>query len=441
MKKIILTTIFLLGIAQFGFAQYWDLSTNTLINNNSGDIKLKNSTRLIFNGTNQDQGIIYNAVENNSPATRYALKFDYTNNSSYPYLTNRTPFGKVVIKTGTALGSAENTRLTINGGDGTVNAWFTDVKLGIGTSTPTSNLHISGGATGNTILKIESDTDNSGSEDDHPQLQLIQDGGMVTGTIGYATIGSDNNQLLIENGWNNDEADILFRKAGVTNMIIEGSGKVGIGTSSPTYELDVSGDIGVSQYLRHNDDTNTYVRFQSDDLQLYAGGDQVLRADEDSSPTLTFGSVWDTKFNGSTLFIGGTQGSNNGKVGIGTANPAYKLTVAGTISSREIVVEETAGADFVFEENYDLPSLTEIESFVQVNKHLPGIAPASQMIEEGVKVGELQIQLLQKIEELTLHMIQQNKVNQQQMQLINDQSEMIKALKHEIEILRGVNHD
>jgi hypothetical protein len=96
-------------------------------------------------------------------------------------------------------------------------------------------------------------------------------------------------------------------------------------------------------------------------------------------------------------------------VGIGTTNPSHKLSVAGTINSEEIIVEENVGADFVFEASYDLPTLQDIEAFIEQNQHLPGIAPASQMIEEGVKVGELQMQLLQKIEELTLYVIQLKK--------------------------------
>ncbi len=100
---------------------------------------------------------------------------------------------------------------------------------------------------------------------------------------------------------------------------------------------------------------------------------------------------------------------SNANVGIGTTTPSQKLSVAGTINSEEIIVEENVGADFVFEASYDLPSLQDIEAFIEQNQHLPGIAPASQMIEEGVKVGELQMQLLQKIEELTLYTIEQEK--------------------------------
>ena len=99
----------------------------------------------------------------------------------------------------------------------------------------------------------------------------------------------------------------------------------------------------------------------------------------------------------------------NGNVGIGTNNPTARLTVAGNISAREVRVTANAGADFVFEDGYALRPLSEVEQFVQANKHLPEIAPAAQMVKEGVNTGAFQIQLLQKVEELTLYVIAQEK--------------------------------
>nr|WP_315176510.1 tail fiber protein [uncultured Flavobacterium sp.] len=95
----------------------------------------------------------------------------------------------------------------------------------------------------------------------------------------------------------------------------------------------------------------------------------------------------------------------NGNVGIGTTNPTSKLTVAGNINSREVKVSVDAGADFVFEKDYTLPSLQEVEKFVIENKHLPEIASAKEMQKEGINLSEMNIKLLQKIEELTLYMI------------------------------------
>jgi len=101
--------------------------------------------------------------------------------------------------------------------------------------------------------------------------------------------------------------------------------------------------------------------------------------------------------------------SQLGKIGIGTMNPTSLLTVAGNIESQEIKVSVTAGADYVLQKNYKLPALGELEAFINVNNHLPEIMPAEQMKKEGIELGEMNIKLLKKIEELTLYIIDQDK--------------------------------
>jgi len=89
-------------------------------------------------------------------------------------------------------------------------------------------------------------------------------------------------------------------------------------------------------------------------------------------------------------------------------NDAYKLDVSGSIRANEVVVN-TTGADFVFENNYQLPSLSSVEAYIKANKHLPSVASASDMQQNGVGVSELQTSLLQKVEELTLYIIELEK--------------------------------
>ncbi len=116
----------------------------------------------------------------------------------------------------------------------------------------------------------------------------------------------------------------------------------------------------------------------------------------------------------------GTQGEsrflvrNNGEVCIGCTNAdaGSLLTVSGKITCKELEVKEIdKGADFVFEDDYKLRDLKEVKAFIQKNNHLPEIAPAAEMIENGVNMGEFQIQLLQKVEELTLYMIEMKEDN------------------------------
>lgn len=110
--------------------------------------------------------------------------------------------------------------------------------------------------------------------------------------------------------------------------------------------------------------------------------------------------------------------THSGNVGIGTSNPNYKLDVNGTIRACELKVD-MQGADFVFEEDYQLRSLEEVEEFINANKHLPDVAPAKEMQKEGVKQSEMNQMLLQKIEELMLYVIFQNKKIEELENLIN----------------------
>ena len=83
--------------------------------------------------------------------------------------------------------------------------------------------------------------------------------------------------------------------------------------------------------------------------------------------------------------------------------------VAGTLRAKDIKVCLTQGCDFVFAEDYPLMKLNDLSDFIKTNKHLPEVAPAAQMEADGINLSEMQAKLLQKIEELTLYVIQQDK--------------------------------
>lgn len=84
-------------------------------------------------------------------------------------------------------------------------------------------------------------------------------------------------------------------------------------------------------------------------------------------------------------------------------------SLQGKFEAKEVRVTTSPTADFVFEEQYDLPKLEVVEKFIKENKHLPDVASAAEMEKNGVNLGEFQIKLLQKIEELTLYTIEQHK--------------------------------
>lgn len=103
-----------------------------------------------------------------------------------------------------------------------------------------------------------------------------------------------------------------------------------------------------------------------------------------------------------------------GNVGIGTNAPQNKLDVNGTIHAREVKVDLTGWSDFVFQPSYKLKPLIDVEKYIKVNGHLQDIPSAAEVQKDGISLGEMQTKLLQKIEELTLYTIEQNKKIEEQ---------------------------
>jgi len=140
------------------------------------------------------------------------------------------------------------------------------------------------------------------------------------------------------------------------------------------------------------------------------------------------------KFNGK---VGIGNGFGNFPTAAGTVNVSgYNLFVNGGILTEEVrVMLKNDWADYVFEENYNLPNLEEVEMFIKENKHLPNVPSAKEVAENGLELGEIATIQQEKIEELTLYVIEQNKINKEQAQQLEKQQSEIDELKEQVKLL------
>jgi hypothetical protein len=192
------------------------------------------------------------------------------------------------------------------------------------------------------------------------------------------------------------------------NAIVANDGNIGLGVAAPADKLEVVGNVRI----RGNGGNSTH-----SELTFYRGDGAKTASIGPSGLTTTNSPFEIREWNGNDIRIVTSNLErlrirSDGNVGIGTTDPTKidsKLTVAGVIHSQEVKVTVSAGADFVFADDYSLRPLSEVETFIRQNKHLPEIAPASEMESDGVQVGKMQIKLLQKVEELTLYLIELKK--------------------------------
>ncbi len=224
--------------------------------------------------------------------------------------------------------------------------------------------------------------------------------------------------------------------------VFPNTGNVGIGITSPSALLHVNGEVrskknwisddglraaeitpqGIYSGVGNWSPTSRSIHYEIasgwdiSQIQLRAGGSYLknsirLQTDWNGSGTDGTGGVYFGLLSTDTHVM-----LSNGNVGIGTLKPTERLSVNGKIRAQEVKVETANWPDYVFTDGYQLPTLKETADFIEKNKHLPGVPKAAEIEENGLSLGEMNKILLQKIEEMTLHLIEQ----QQQIKVMQD---------------------
>ena len=173
------------------------------------------------------------------------------------------------------------------------------------------------------------------------------------------------------------------------------NGNVGIGTSVIPEKLTVNGNVSIVDGFSYNvhPPSGTW----SNNRLIFHGWNGAADFTEIQVPG---GNA-----NGAQIRL-----MSNGNVGIGTLNPQAKLAVEGNILAKEIKVKtDISVPDYVFEPDYKMQSLAEIENYVKEHKHLPEVPSAKEIGEEGLDLAAMNLALLKKVEEQTLHLIEQQK--------------------------------
>ena len=292
-------------------------------------------------------------------------------------------------------------------------------NVGIGTMNPVSALQIVGGGftLGTSALATNADgtlsigninnsySPNTNNWTGYGSNLVLSGGGYSTLAFHHSGVrvdfirsGFGTIQLGYDGGWG--PANI-----GLPNGIWNSGGKVGIGTTTPSAALDIGGLIQISSI-----NSSTPPSDLAYGLFPYGGiGLGIFSGATDASQGL---GIW-TNPGGQKKEV--MRILSGGNVGIGTTSPDAKLTVNGTIHSKEVKVDlNVPGPDYVFEKDYKLKTLAEVQKYIAVNKHLPEIPSAKVMEQNGVDLSNMNMQLLKKVEELTLYLIEKDKSEKEQ---------------------------
>lgn len=420
MNKVLATLLLMLPMCHLVFSQ-WNTSGANINNTNSGNVGIGTATatplsklQVVGEGTfgNNGYGMIRIGIDDGTNQWIKSVSGDRTlrfNSGNATY--DMKPDG--------------NFDWSSNG--------LTRMHLGSGTlgSTATNNtvltkLATSGGSGGNLFVNTTwLYRDAAGS---NWITARLHDGISIDNS--YLTPGEDTRTWWERSPYQ----DVQAFGTGNLSYLVMKSGKIGLGTNNPTERLQV-GDVATSTQNNIAVWSNAGAGGEHSKLSFkmtVGGGESNSTIAEIASHAFVSGALNRLDFR-----VGGWNNSNNvgdsklvilsdGNVGIGTTEPDAKLAVKGHIHTQEVRVDLTGAMvpDYVFEENYNLLTIPELEMYITENKHLPEVPSAKQMEENGLFLKQMNLALLKKVEELTLYLIEQKKE--------------IDKIKGEIDLLRNI---
>lgn len=214
------------------------------------------------------------------------------------------------------------------------------------------------------------------------------------------------------------------------------TGNVGIGLTNPALKLHVNGDIRVSSnrfFVATRTSGTIHTAFGldgNDDLIFNLSAITAGRPASTIIGVAGAGKFIDFRKNGGASLM---RVLEDGRVGVGTTDPgSFQLAVEGLVGAREIQVTiQNPFPDYVFASDYELMPLNELKAYINQHKHLPDIPSAKEVEEQGgIQLGDHYVNLLKKVEELTLYMIQQDEKTElleAQTELLRQENELLKA--------------